>query len=633
MTIESEAIPFQATALRGERLLVLAPHPDDEVIGCGGLLAQHLRERRKVRVVVFTDGGEAAEGATDREAYRTMREDESRRGLRALGGAAPIVEFLRFPDRRLDEHRHDAARHLVRILRDFRPDLITVPSPIEIHPDHEALARLFCEVVQSDPSLFAELALAQVAFYEISQPLRPDTLVDISDVADVKFDAIAAHASQTAIRDYVAFARGLNAYRAMTLPPPARFAEAYSVTGLSSIRTTPLSRLRSLTGDARPIVDESVERVPVSVVIRTRNRPALLREAVESVRRTRYPAEIVVVNDGGSRIELEGVRLVEHEQSRGRSEAMNAGVRAASSPFIAFLDDDDLYYPEHLDTLTRASATPHAGWYTDAVSTSLAPGPSGAYEPRWQQRIFSEDFDRDLLLVDNYVPLPTLLVRRDDFLAAGGFDPAFDLFEDWDFVIRLAQRGDLLHIPRVTCEIRHVESAGSILLASPEGSERFRDAKLQVWKKHAELLTNEVFARAFERQKQRLLQMQAKAVEADGLRHHFDVNIDRLEREKQQLIGEIAGHHQRIRQLEEANAALEKLYAELSSQHASLGSEKQELERRAADLERLLAEAQATVPALYAEIHRLQGLLDSIYSSRTWKLHTVVEKMRMRGRP
>jgi LmbE family N-acetylglucosaminyl deacetylase len=54
-------------------LLVLAPHPDDEVIGCGGLVAQHLRERREVRVVVATDGGAAGDASA--------RQEESRRGV------------------------------------------------------------------------------------------------------------------------------------------------------------------------------------------------------------------------------------------------------------------------------------------------------------------------------------------------------------------------------------------------------------------------------------------------------------------------------------------------------------------------------------------------------------------------
>src|SRR5687768_15150977 len=91
--IEAEAIPYEPALLRGERLLVLAPHPDDEVIGCGGLIAQHLREHRSVRIVIATDGGEGGEAA--------LREEESRRGVATLGNAE--VEFLRFPDRTLGD--------------------------------------------------------------------------------------------------------------------------------------------------------------------------------------------------------------------------------------------------------------------------------------------------------------------------------------------------------------------------------------------------------------------------------------------------------------------------------------------------------------------------------------------------
>src|SRR5881275_2502629 len=90
---EAEAIPFEPQDLRGERLLVLAPHPDDEVIGCGGLVALHLREGRKVRVVVVTDGGQAGDPAA--------RQGESRAALASLGDAE--VQFLNFPDRQLAE--------------------------------------------------------------------------------------------------------------------------------------------------------------------------------------------------------------------------------------------------------------------------------------------------------------------------------------------------------------------------------------------------------------------------------------------------------------------------------------------------------------------------------------------------
>src|SRR5438876_2223839 len=478
---EAEAIPFEPLDLRGERLLVLAPHPDDEVIGCGGLVALHLREGRKVRVVVATDGGEAGEPGE--------RQRESRAAVASLGSAE--VEFLNFPDRHLADSSGFAAA-LRDILVDFRPDLIAAPSAIEIHPDHLALAHTLCDVIARDVSLFADLAVARVAFYEVSHPLRPNALVDITGVADAKYAAIAMHATQLAFRDYVAYARGLNAYRGMSLPADVKFAEAYYVVALHELRTTPFSALRAAMA-APPNAEVVREALPVSVIVRTKDRPALLREAIASIRSTGYPAEIVVINDGGATPTVDGANVINHETSRGRAEAANSGVRAAENAYIAFLDDDDLYYPEHLAVLAASAAASSKTPYTDAVSAFVSGG-----ETRSRMRIFSTDFDRDLLLVDNYIPLPTLLFRRDDFFDLGGFDPAFELFEDWDFLIRLAQRGDFAHVSRITCEIRHIEGAGSITLDNPEGSARFREAKLQVWSKHRALLTEDVFANAFE---------------------------------------------------------------------------------------------------------------------------------------
>lgn len=624
--IEAEAIPYEPALLRGERLLVLAPHPDDEVIGCGGLVAHHLNERRAVRVVVATDGAQAGAAA--------VREQESRRALDTLGENAELV-FLGFPDRGLGD---ELASRLRDELHAFRPDLILVPAPIEIHPDHHALARVFCELVQRDETLFADLAVARVAFYEVGQPLRPNAIIDISDVAEAKYAAIARHESQLAQRDYVAYTRGLNAYRAMTLPPETRFAEAYYVVDLPSLRTTPLSELRRRIGAPKEIA-VAAEPLPVSVVIRTKDRPALLEEAIASVRATAYPCEIVVVNDGGARIDAGGVTLVQHETSRGRAEAGNAGVQAAANPFIVFLDDDDLFYPEHLATLANAARSSHAAWYTDAVSAFLAPGQSGAYETHSRLRIYAQDFDRELLFVDNYIPLPALLFGREPFLELGGFDRSFDLFEDWDFLIRLARRGDFLRIPRVTCEIRHFEGGTSVVLAAPEGSEEFRNAKLRVWEKHG--VDRAVFARVYERQKRRALTTYEDAIRIRGEADDARRDIARLEREKVQVLAQnaeaqntINGYALRVRELEGAMHALGAIAGDYEHKTLQLERITRELEARAAENDQLRAMNLATHEELQrarVEIQRLSGLLDMIYRSRTWKLHTMVEKIRGRG--
>jgi len=610
---EAEAIPFEPQDLRGERLLVLAPHPDDEVIGCGGLVALHLREVRKVHVAVATDGAQAGDAA--------QRESESRAALALLGDVS--IEFLRFPDRKLSGQRELNDR-MAGILREWKPDLIAVPSPLEIHPDHIALARAFCDLIAGDASLFADLAVARVAFYEVSAPLRPNALVDITSVADTKYAAIKAHQSQAALHDYMSYARALNVWRTMTLPPNVKFAEAYWTISLPLLRTTPFSALREAMGPIRiDIVDEPL---PISVIVRTKDRPALLAEAIGSIRATGYSAEIVVVNDGGAHPNVDRVTLVEHETSRGRSAAANAGVKAAKNEYIAFLDDDDLYYPEHLSTLANAARGSNAaGWYSDAVSAFI----DGAR--REPMRIYARDFDREFLLVDNYIPLPTLLFRRSDFLGLGGFDDAFDLFEDWDFLIRLSQRGEFVHVPRITCEIRHIQGGDSILLQNPEGSPKFRDARLQVWKKHAALMGENVFANVFEREKRRTVALEGELVEARGARGRIEQEVARLERDKQSLIAQVGALGERINETMMRISHLEGANAEIRGALDGANRERYAATSRLSEVEPALVEAQRTNGALHAEVARMQNLLDAIFRSRTWKLHTIVERVKGRG--
>jgi LmbE family N-acetylglucosaminyl deacetylase len=646
MTEEHDLIPFSSTPLLGERLLVVAPHPDDEIIGCGGVLAQHVRDGRSVRIVIVTDGAAAETTGEDLAAYRLRRQEESRRGLALLG--APEPRFLGIADRAAAENLDALSGQLSQEIADFRPDLILVPSPIELHPDHVAIARALVELLQRDAELAATLAVTRVAFYEVSRPLAPNILVDITAVAAAKFEAIRAHESQTSVRDYASFAEGLNKYRALTLEASSLYAEGYWVTPAGALRTMPLTELeRAVSGTS--IVEVVEGALPISVVIRTKNRPVLLREALQSIVGSGYPCEVVVVNDGGASpaeaIAGTGaqVRLVEHAESRGRSAAANAGAAAATHAFLTFLDDDDLHYPEHLPVLARAArSSTHVAHYTDAVSSFLRTGEDGSWSVRDRLRLFARDFDRELLLVDNYIPLPTLLMRRELFLELGGFDPAFDLFEDWDFLIRLSQRGSFLRVPRVTCEIRQFQGGDSITQSAPEGSAAFRAAKRQVWEKNTELIGNDTILDVFEREKRRAAGVESRLLDTTGRASHLERDVYRLEREKASLLRDLQQQHEvtnqqamRISELHGALGAVERMAAE----HAQVAIENARAgethARRAAELEATLASATgqhtSAVTALYAEIHRLQNIINAIYQSRSWKLHMLVERMKGRA--
>lgn len=623
---ERTFVPYEASDLRGERLFVLAPHPDDEVIGCGGLVALHAQGDRSVRVVIVTDG--AAGVAEGSQSAVATRQAESVAALAELGAGAP--RFLGLPDRGLLDREEEIARAIRAELLDFRPDLVLVPSPAEIHPDHRAVAAAFVRLVQRDPEIAAALAVCAVAFYEVSRPILPNALVDITSVAERKFAAIAAHASQAAQRDYAGFARGLNQYRAMTLGPEVRFAEAYRTIPLPELRTRPLARVTAETIGAPEIAIER-ETLPITVVVRTQNRITWLQEAVASIRANRHPARIVVINDGGESprdaLASHDVSLIEHTTALGRSEAMNRGVAAAETAYVAFLDDDDIYYPDHLETLAHATAASAVeACYSDAVSAFMARGDDGGFRATKKLRLYESEFDRDLLLFDNYIPLPTILVARADYRDAGGFDPAFDLFEDWDFLIRLSRLRPLRRIPRITCEIRHFEGSSSLILDA--NREKFRAAKFQVWKKHRGLLTDEALAAAIDVQKERISTASRIRFEETGRASHLEKDVARLERDKRALMSRIG---QDAGTIETLRADLLRLSQEKEGVERALGAAVASIEHltpTVASLESVVAERNQTLDAYIREVARLNALLDTIYGSRTWKLHALLDRAR-----
>lgn len=131
-------------ALRNVRVaLVIAPHPDDEVIGAAGLIARLRRHGARVRVAVVTDGAASHRGSRQWPRARLVaaRQRESLHALRRLGIVAGDVSFLNLPDGQLPSipgRCYRALRRQVARCRDL--DLIVGPACDDDHPDHRAVA-------------------------------------------------------------------------------------------------------------------------------------------------------------------------------------------------------------------------------------------------------------------------------------------------------------------------------------------------------------------------------------------------------------------------------------------------------------------------------------------------------------
>ncbi|HEY4574316.1 MAG TPA: glycosyltransferase, partial [Thermoanaerobaculia bacterium] len=417
-------------------------------------------------------------------------------------------------------------------------------------------------------------------------------------------------------------------FRTLSLPPGVEMAEGYRRLRVDDLTTRSLAQLiRHLGG--WPEIHEIREGPRVSVVVRTRDRPRLLAEALESLAAGAYRrAEVVLVNDGGATpavpdgYPLQVVR-VDLAESRGRAGAAEAGIAAATGDYVAFLDDDDLAAPEHLATLAGlVSAAGVRVAYTDAavaVYELASQGDGDGWVCRERRLPYSRDFDRDVLLVDNYIPFNTLLIERALFAAAGPFDPTLPFFEDWDFLIRLAGITPFHHLAQVTCEYRHFRGgAHHIFGERPRERADFLEVKARVLAKHAGSLTPGLLARAVDTLRAELV---AEREERAGARR--DLAVLRTD------LAAVSQDHQAVTRerflWEDRYHALNGELAILRDEHARLQEDsRREIQRLYGEEGKLRAavdDQTAHLARTYAEIERLNGIIREMETTRAWRVH------------
>jgi glycosyltransferase involved in cell wall biosynthesis len=201
------------------------------------------------------------------------------------------------------------------------------------------------------------------------------------------------------------------------------------------------------------------EPLPVSVVIPAYNRPDMVRQAVASAldQRPRPPAEVVMVDDcssddTGAAAAEAGARVIRHEQNRGEGGARNTGFAEARNEWVALLDCDDEWLPQHLDRIW-----PLRDGHVLVSGSCVARG-----EGPEDGRVQGPASDAPKLLRSpaavvqpmNFVPPSAVMLRRAAVLAAGGFDPGLKMAADLDLWIRVLERGTGVASPEVTAIYR-----------------------------------------------------------------------------------------------------------------------------------------------------------------------------------
>lgn len=249
--------------------------------------------------------------------------------------------------------------------------------------------------------------------------------------------------------------------------------------------------------NSRNFAQTEMQLPKISVIIPTLNRSNELKRAIKTAKlQTLEPFELIVIDDGSAPAEHDaikqccnqfGARLIRHERNRGAAAARNSGMRAATGDYMAFLDSDDEWLPNKLDeqwnllVTSRVQVCASAFHYIRSEDRRVHQKP----EIRLPAPILSL---RDLVWGCTISPGSGLMISRALVEQIGPQDTSLRRYEDWDWLIRIACRGEKilvcmlpLFVVRQTSipKFEVVEAAAERLVKRHEST--FRTAGLRSW--------------------------------------------------------------------------------------------------------------------------------------------------------
>jgi LmbE family N-acetylglucosaminyl deacetylase len=199
-------IPIQAPF--GRSMLVLAPHQDDEIIGCGGALALQAAAGSPARIVVLQDGADGCEEVgMRREELAALRNNESRRAAAVLGLEEP--RFLGHAN--LAAESREAVQEVTEMILETRADAIFVPFPLDGHWDHRTTSYILADALKTVGWN------VRVFGYEVWSFCIPNVIVVIDQAIDRKMKMLACFEFANKAVDYVETTKGMNMYRSRLL--------------------------------------------------------------------------------------------------------------------------------------------------------------------------------------------------------------------------------------------------------------------------------------------------------------------------------------------------------------------------------------------------------------------------------
>ncbi len=183
-------------------IIVISPHPDDEIIGPGGTLIKSIEQGSKVKVIYLTSGGKTKE-------EKELREMEAQEVAERIGFE---VDFVRQNVNEISL-KEDILINISSMINSFKPDILFVTFLLDDHDDHRRASEILFRIYERK-ELRDDL---KIWAFQIYGSVIPNIIVDITDVHNQKSELIKLFNSQTKSRDWAHYALGLNAYNSRLL--------------------------------------------------------------------------------------------------------------------------------------------------------------------------------------------------------------------------------------------------------------------------------------------------------------------------------------------------------------------------------------------------------------------------------
>lgn len=213
-------IRFDPRPYAGRSVLVLAPHPDDEIIGCGGTLLSLVAAGARLTVLYVTDGAASAGLADQLEnRKRTQRLEEAR----VVAAAAGFSQALFWgEDNRDFRFTPELATRLASLIAELGPELIFTPSVTDIHGDHATVGRILAKALAGSPA-----SGAMVAQYEVWGLVPANTYWPVSDLVPRLESLLFLYRTEMQVDDYVHQVASRGYYQSLRVTGAPGFVEVF----------------------------------------------------------------------------------------------------------------------------------------------------------------------------------------------------------------------------------------------------------------------------------------------------------------------------------------------------------------------------------------------------------------------